>query len=50
MNLLAIFRRTPSHHARELARIGVEQRRQRIIERARQIRRELGLPDDPRLA
>jgi hypothetical protein len=44
----AIFRkRSP---ARELALIGIEKRRRTVCEVARQIRQELGLPDDPRLA
>jgi hypothetical protein len=48
MNLLSLFSRP--NHARELARIGVEKRRLTVVEKAREIRRELGLPDDPRLS
>jgi hypothetical protein len=36
--------------ARQLAKRGAEKRHDRILEKARQIRRELGLPDDRRLA
>lgn len=42
-----ILRRNP---ARELARVGAEKRRRTVNQVARQIRRELGLPHDPRLA
>lgn len=34
---------------RELARIGAEQRHSKIVTVAKQIRRELALPEDPRL-
>lgn len=37
-------RDTASDHARALAKQGAEQRHSRIIARARQLRRELGLP------
>jgi hypothetical protein len=36
--------------ARYLSRLGADKRHRHIIERTRQIRRELGLPDDRRLA
>lgn len=39
-----------SDYARELARIGHEKRRKAIAEKARQMREQLGLPPDPRLA
>ena len=47
MNLRAFFTRNPG---RELARIGIEKRRSDVKAIARQIRRELGLPEDRRLA
>jgi hypothetical protein len=48
MNLLRIFqRRNP---ARELALLGVEKRHRTYRETAQQMRREIGLPEDPRLA
>lgn len=39
-----------SNPARELSLIGHAQRRDKVKAVARQMRRELGLPDDPRLA
>lgn len=41
---------TRKNPARELALLGVEKRRQSVRETARQMRRELGLSEDPRLA
>lgn len=49
MTMLAmIFRKR--NPGRDLARIGIEKRRRTVNETTRQIRRELGLPDDRRLA
>lgn len=48
MILSRFFRRRDP--ARELALIGVAKRRATVAAVARQIREELGLPDDPRLA
>lgn len=42
--------RTPSTYARQLALEGVKQRRDKVRAVAKQIRRECGMPDDPRLA
>lgn len=44
MNFWPFHRETASDHARALAKQGAEQRHDRIIARARQLRRELGLP------
>jgi RecA-family ATPase len=48
--LSRIFRAEPHNPARELALLGVEKRRQTVLERARQMRDELGLPPHPGLA
>lgn len=46
----ALFTRPKPNAARELALMGVQKRRATVRETARQIRAELGLPDDGRLA
>lgn len=44
------WRKRETNPGRELALMGVEKRKATVRETTKQIRRELGLPEDPRLA